>query len=216
MKKIVLACGCGFLIVISMLCGCSSANINTAGKNVIVSDSPTANIASTAAPTQAPDFDFRNTYWGMTQDEVIASETEDLVEQSDEWLAYYSTDVAGMSSDIGYKFESNSLVAAIYAFDEEHTNENDYINDFSDLKEALTSVYGTPSIDTITWKNDLYKDDPQDYGFAVSCGHLVYVASWKTPTTEISLVLHGDNFDISLGIRYQSIGFVDGVDDNGL
>lgn len=54
------------------------------------------------------------------------------------------------------------------------------------------------------WQNDLYQDDYQDWGMAVSCGHMSAFATWETPETDINLGLFGDNYEISLGVEYSS------------
>jgi len=54
------------------------------------------------------------------------------------------------------------------------------------------------------WKNDLYKDDKSHWGMAISVGHLVYAVQWETPTTEIGIMLMGNNYKINLGIFYES------------
>jgi hypothetical protein len=72
------------------------------------------------------------------------------------------------------------------------------------LKEFLVKKYGKPIKDSQLWKNDLYRDEYKDWGFAVSLGHLVYFADWETPNTHISLALYGENYEITLAIEYQS------------
>lgn len=68
----------------------------------------------------------------------------------------------------------------------------------------MTKKYGKPDLDKIVWKNDLFKDNKQDWGTAISVGHLVYGAEWNTPTTQIIMMLHGDNYKITLIIGYYS------------
>ena len=87
---------------------------------------------------------------------------------------------------------------------EKHTNKNLYINDYESLKEILTKKYGKPEIDKVIWKNDLFKSAKQDWGTAISIGHLEYFSSWETPTTYINLGLNGDNYKISLTLGYES------------
>ena len=70
---------------------------------------------------------------------------------------------------------------------------------------TLTKKYGKPKMDFPgVWKNDLYKDDKSEWGFAVSLGHLAYGASWETSTTKIEIMLSGDNYKINLILSYFS------------
>jgi hypothetical protein len=117
----------------------------------------------------------------------------------------YLTKVAGLDAFAIYIFVSDQLVRGRYGFLAEHSNKNDFISDYHRIKSILTRKYGRPLEDETLWKNDLYRDDPDEYGFAVSLGHLVYYANWKTVHTEISLVLHGENYRIVHVLEYRSI-----------
>jgi len=96
---------------------------------------------------------------------------------------------------------------------ENHTNENLYINDYKELKEILIKKYGEPDKKKlltlygrgeIYWRDDLFKDDRSEWGFAISLGDLSYSSIWETPTTRIALILDGDNYEINLRIIYIS------------
>jgi len=39
---------------------------------------------------------------------------------------------------------------------------------------------------------------------AVSVGHLLHAVQWETPTTEIRVLLMGNNYKINLDIYYES------------
>lgn len=107
-------------------------------------------------------------------------------------------------------------MANTYKVIENHTNDNDYISDYESINEALKSLYGEPDGEFIDWKNDLYKNDPQQYGFAVSAGHLVYGARWTA--NDGSIVIHmlsGDNFEISHDLDYISGDFAEDADSSG-
>ena len=104
-----------------------------------------------------------------------------------------------------YLFDNNDKVyTAFYSFTETHTNKNKYIDDYDSLVSTLTEKYGKPIKNTSVWSDDLYKDSPSDYGFAVSLGHLIYASNWETDTTSIIHGLTGDNYKISHNLYYQS------------
>jgi hypothetical protein len=94
-----------------------------------------------------------------------------------------------------------------YYFERNHTNHNDYIDDYIDLKEALIKKYGEPSSDDIIWENNLHKDNLQEYGLAISVGHLEYLTQWThiNNTTNIVLNLYGKDNKINLNILYASL-----------
>lgn len=152
----------------------------------------------------AKEYDFRNVNWGMNKEEVKSAETADEFLELEDGTYSYKVDVAGLDSYLFYYFVENKLASSAYIFLVEHSNENLYIDDFYDLKTLLIKKYGEPASNIIHWDNDLYKDSEQDYGFAVSIGHLEYFTKWETDKTTIGLNLYGDNYDIYLSLDYTS------------
>lgn len=166
-------------------------------------------ILAFAAFSLAEEYDFRNVNWGMSREEVKSIETaDDFLELEDGAYTYKAT-VASLDSYLIYDFVENKLASSAYMFLVEHSNENLYIEDFYDLKTLLIKKYGEPAFNIINWDNDLYKDSEQDYGFAVSIGHLEYFTRWETDKTTIKLQLGGDNYDILLSLIYISKEYKD-------
>ncbi len=147
--------------------------------------------------------DFRKTTWGMSKSQVKATEAG-VPNSEDESVLMYSSRISGMNALVIYIFAENKLVRAKYLFTEEHSNRNDYITDYNSLKEALGKKYGKIKNEETVWRNDLYRDDFSQWGFAVSLGHLIYYSQWNTENTNISLVLSGENYDIKLAAEYTS------------
>jgi len=149
-------------------------------------------------------YDFRETTWGMSKEQVKATEDKKPDFEADTMLGYDVT-ISGKDFSCIYSFLEDKLYNSGYFFTGEHTNKNLYIDDYEELKETLTKKYGKPKTDIPgLWKNDLYKDDKSHWGMAISVGHLTYGASWETSTTEIYLMLSGDNYEISLILSYDS------------
>jgi predicted RNA-binding protein with RPS1 domain len=146
---------------------------------------------------------FRKTKWAMTKDEVRSLEglepdyvTEDIIG--------YKDNIIDLQCNIVYIFLENKLVRAKYIITEPHSNLNSYISDFDKIKEMLIMKYGKPVTDNQFWRNDLYRDNYQDWGSAISVGHMGYFASWETNSTTICEALTGDNYEIFLHIEYSS------------
>ncbi len=152
--------------------------------------------------------DFRDTKWGMSKEEIRKIEKAKLIKEEGN-LMFYEGQVGGKICLIVYIFVQDKLVRSKYMVTEKHTNQNDYISDYKSLKELLTQKYGKPTEDDEFWKNDLYKDDYSQWGFAVSLGHHSYYTIWETPSTKIFDSLTGDNYRITLQIEYVSKQFKD-------
>lgn len=152
--------------------------------------------------------DFRNTTWGMTQEEVkkveIDVEWVNLLDREN--VLTGTAETAGMDSMIAYTFDSDGkLQRAVVLFTESHTSENLYIDDYYEVQEKLTEKYGEPKLDKKIWNDDLYKDDENDWGFAVSIGDLAYGSTWESNATQIALQLKGDNYSCQISILYEDV-----------
>ena len=152
-------------------------------------------------------YDFRNSRWGMKKDKVLSTEKNKPIDSGpykQYILVVYAGEVAGFEARYGYYFLDDVLVRGGYVFKESHSNKNEYINDYNKLKEILTRKYSSPIRSESIWYKDLFKNRPQDYGTAVSMGHLGFQSDWETDRTLIRLTLKRDNFDLSIGLVYFS------------
>ena len=147
--------------------------------------------------------DFRKANWGMTKAQVKQTETSEILKETDELLSYKS-ELAGYKSLVIYIFAGDKLTRAKYSIIEEHSNKNDYMTDYNSIKGMLEKKYGTPKDDEKVWKNDLYKEDYSQWGFAVSLGHLMYYSSWENDRTSIFFLLNGENYELKTVIEYTS------------
>ena len=161
-------------------------------------------IAKSKSPTEAGNF--RNANWGISKEAVLASETGKVISESPGVAA--TTTVAGNDALVIYTFASGMLVRGVILFQETYSNENNYLNDFYEIKELLTKKYGPPKggndKSSFIWRNDLYSDDSDRWGFAVSIGHIVLQNVWETSETDIILNLSGDNYQIQHRVQYTS------------
>ncbi len=147
--------------------------------------------------------DFRAVTWGMTRAEVKATERLTPVFDDDKRLQYEVT-VASLSAAMGYYFHEGQLTQGGYAFTESHSNENSHLEDFVRITKILKKKYGKPDVSKKLWKNSLYRDNHEKWGFAISIGHLVKYEEWETSETVIRHVILGDDYKIHHGLTYRS------------
>ncbi len=135
--------------------------------------------------------DFRSSDWGMSPSEVRATEP------GVEWLELGGNNIAFQSSvnsldaTVGYVFTNGVLSRGAYIFNESHSNRTEYISDYNGLAALLDKKYGEPVKTQVVWLDDLYKDDPSDWGMAIATGDLKYYKRWETETTKIQMSLLG-------------------------
>ena len=153
----------------------------------------------------------------MTFDEVMIAEGEQEWSEPDGGVRIYAGTAAGLNTIMCFYFDSNGLLyKRTIMTREKHSNDNLYIDDYNNLKEALTLKYGKPKTDETRWLNDLFKDDTSDYGLAISIGHLVYRVFWETERTNIVMLLGGDNYVIAHAVVYTDKNYVEETNTTGL
>lgn len=160
-------------------------------------------------PEMDSEKDFRVANWGDSLQIVQKREGETNLVQSPDIYAFSGT-IASFPCTVLYGFTDNKLTIGKYIFNIEHSNLNDYMYDYHELVDLLTSKYGNPSRggkNNAVWFDDLYKDDYSNWGRAISYGDLAFDATWETPDTEILCQLSGDNYKIKLVIQYVGKNF---------
>ena len=157
--------------------------------------------------TPTPDaVTFRSIQWGNSKDVVQTLEKNSLSYIGDEYVSYKGS-IANLPCSIFYIFANDLLVRGRYYFEQEHTNNNDFINDFNALGELLSEKYGSPDLDDQVWKSEVYKEMPSFWGMAIAMGNLSYHKIWYTENTTIHLQLYGDNFKVKCVIDYISTAY---------
>ena len=118
-------------------------------------------------------YNFRYTRWGMTPEEVIASETMAPIEK-DEKMIKYNTQILNKNVELRYLFAQNKLIGASYKLDENYLNSERFIKTYTRFTEELKKKYGPPNKEITHWKNDAFKSDRSKWGIALSLGYLEY------------------------------------------
>lgn len=191
MKKLVLL----FLFVL-VVTGCSTSG----GATVEVDSSQSTN---SEVSNEVVNPDLRSVKWGMAPEDVKAAESPTLPIDEREGSLVYQDSINDMDTYLMYNFtENNELFRGGYVVTSRHSNPTLYVTDIKRLKDSLTEKYGTPKEDKTIWLNDLYKDDPNNWGMAVVTGKVVFMTKWETETTNITVSLRGDNYEPEFALGY--------------
>jgi hypothetical protein len=180
--------------------------------------------APTAGPTAPGPTDLRKAAWGMTQAQVMATESNpprQVRESNAETIVQYdSVKLGDLECTLVYTFAQDKLLRAIYTIDAEHGNLNDFIADYRAVEPLLIEKHGKPASERALWLNDLYQDEPKSYldqdrptpssilpsdknvGLSVSAGHLKLFTHWETGRTKVLHALSGENGRITHQIEY--------------
>ena len=145
----------------------------------------------------------RKTKWGMNKQQVISSEDIKPSMNNETGLAY-DVQLAGLKNYLFYFFNPDGkLSAAAYNLSEKYASDNSYLSAYLDLLGKLKEKYGE-GVPDIQWSNDLYRDDKQKWGLAISAEHLTIMNRWETEDTNIVAEISGKNYEITVAIRYSS------------
>jgi hypothetical protein len=163
-------------------------------------------IMSTLA-AQTPDF--RKTTWGMERAQVVATEGTQPSQIGDgngeTVLRYEPARLAGLDCRLVYILAKDKLVRTKYVFQQEHQQKSDYLADFAMIDAFLVGTLERPTEQRVSWHNDTYKAEPQNYGLAISLGQLLYSTQWKGTRTVVTHALTGKNGAITHEVEYVSV-----------
>ena len=154
---------------------------------------------------------FRSARWGMSKQQILRLEGHPDQQANTNGLdiVQYLQKILNMDCLIGYVFADNKLVKAKYSFLAKHGDKNQYIQDYSKIRDILVETYGKPLTDSAMWENNRYKDEPSNWGQALSQGHLKYDSMWQDSETEIHLQLHGEIEKTFLVVEYAGLDYKD-------
>jgi len=145
--------------------------------------------------------DFRNTFWGMSKEQVVKTEKAEMLNEIENKVTYLET-VVNYPALVVYNFENNKLIWGSYGFKQVNDTDDEYLQDFINFNTVLTNKYGkSKNLDRWTNKDSEYKDNPVS---AVREGDLVMWRSWETPTTVIKLIMYGYGGNFNLDTYYFS------------
>jgi len=149
--------------------------------------------------------DFRNVNWGMSKDQVLAAEESKLTINDGDTI-FYTTEVAGLKSDLVYSFLDGELVRAAYMVDEKYSNSARHYDNYLKVKELLSGKYGTAvTTQDCKWGSSYFQENPNTWGLALEAGQMSCFSKWTLPNTEIALGLRGDQGKVGMYIGYLSL-----------
>lgn len=139
-------------------------------------------------------YNFRNTKWGMTREEVKLSEGKrKTIPSAQENMLVFIDTIADREFLLFYRFVDNKLARAGYNLIAIYPKSKEYIENYKTIKDLLIKKYGEPikgkDYPEEIWSDETFKKDPQFWGDAVSMGHLVLHSFWETTKTKILLEL---------------------------
>jgi hypothetical protein len=187
-------------------------------------------LACSISAQNPPEPDFRKATWGVTQAQVMATESNrpgEVRQDNGEVVVKYDTFDRAGAAELGgrliYIFADDKLVRAKYISNADHAELNDFIADFSAVEPILQEKYGKPATERAVWDNDLYQQERLPYldqdrarpsdilpsdqhvGLSVSLGYLRLYTQRANARTKVVHSLTGGNYRILHQIEYRGV-----------
>jgi hypothetical protein len=153
-------------------------------------------------------YNFRYTRWGMTEEEVMATEKNGpMAIEKNKNMIKYKIQILGKNFVLIYLFVQNKLIGSLYKLDEKYLNSEHFIQTYIELKKELMIKYGQPNRETTNWLNDTYRNARNKWGLALSLGHFEYITLWETQNTTIECSLRAENYNVLCLVEYWSVEY---------
>ena len=147
--------------------------------------------ALAACKGENEEYDFSNSMWGMTKEEVQQSEGMPFSEE-DSWYGRYleGLQVFGLGSESTYFFNTRGEFYAVVGMLEYSSGDSYDMYDI--LKKKMTAAYGKPTMDTeiYGWEKADF-DDPAIADMFKRKGQASPFAYWNTQRSEIAITMLG-------------------------
>ena len=162
------------------------------------------------------DYDFRNTRWGVSKEDVLGSESGEPVVKIDSQIGYF-TEILDKNIYVAFIFDNEHLISALYALRDMRENLDDSLKDFEDFKKTLIMKYGEPNAGQgDIWADPSFRDedtlkalllDRSKYEAALRKGQILHAAMWKTDKTWIKVALSKmmEGHACGVTVEYKSI-----------
>ncbi|MBJ6762787.1 hypothetical protein JGU66_18645 [Myxococcaceae bacterium JPH2] len=146
---------------------------------------------------------FQKARWGMSPAEV--QKLYPSLQQVQDGVWALSGTTADLDTQSFFFFARNRLAVVMVNVNDLHSSPDQYEADYRSLKDLLQRKYGKPSIDETTWKQELFRGDPKNFGTALLLGHVELKAKWNGPETVISITAQGKGSRVLVQLGYASV-----------
>lgn len=178
---------------------------------------PAPESAEATPPAEPPDgeeaaaepvkHDFRMADWGMSMEQVMELERDEPNSKSEDTLDY-QRNVLSMAMLANFKFINDKLVRGGYVLNQKIEDNNEYIEKYNTVKEAMIKAEGPPVVDAEKQINPDAEIDPDHVGDAICRGDMIYGSQWNRPDgTVIRLILNGKDSMCYLTVIFSSPEF---------
>lgn len=155
---------------------------------------------------QSEDDLIRGFVWGLSPEIIKEYEKGTFVGETEDGDLFFLDKIFGVRSTIGYLFKDKKL-SKITVFNEKfYSQPQDRITDLLTLQAILTNRYGEPSREDFIWQNDVEKNFPNNWGWAIYTGDLAIRILWQTKTENIFInLMTKEQYEPKFSLTYERV-----------
>lgn len=160
--------------------------------------------------------DFRKMNWGDTPTQLKTNypDVNWETETDGSTIFYYTDDyVGGLAAKIFYYFIDDKLQLGAYYFEEVHSANNLYYDDFLAISSLLNKKYDMEKNES--WNDTTWKGDYDHIGHALAMGDVEIKENYEDEQTSIIHAISGDG-KIEHFLRYASMEYVNSIREESL
>ena len=157
-----------------------------------------------AAASDAPIDGFGGSAWGTALAEIRTANADEKPSESSETFLAYKRSVAGIPVMAVYRCGENGLESGMYLCKDEFANPQSYVESYRQLAKSLSEKYGPPAYDETTFKDDIYRKQPDRLGMAIAAERASMFAEWKRGDAVIRVRCAGKQFAVNTVVIYQA------------
>ena len=161
--------------------------------------------------------DFRKMNWGDTPTQLKINDPDVNweTETDGDTRIYFTEDyVGGLNATIAYYFVENKFQMGIYLFEEKHSADNLYYEDFLSISNFLNKKYDMEMNER--WNDSTWKGNDDYIGFALAMGNVEIEERYEDDYTAILHYISGDGPGIKHILYYASIDYVNSQQEESL
>ncbi len=149
---------------------------------------------------------FRGFVWGVSREEVRRFETAQFFEEVEGSL-FFIDQADGFRTLIRYDFEDNKLWHARFEYvDAYFPRFPDAMDFLITIEMRLNDTFGTPLQEQLIWRNNQFRNFPDQWGSAVMNGHLDLKVTWEALNTHVALTAFARNLDLKVTYDLEQTG----------
>ncbi|NQZ13872.1 MAG: hypothetical protein HRT94_03465 [Alphaproteobacteria bacterium] len=130
----------------------------------------------------------RGFVWGVSPQDVSQFESGKFLKSEGD-NAFYSDEIFGRESTIGYQFVQGQLNRVRIDIHQHYTDPQDWIRLLMKVNHSLSERWGVPLSEDFVWADEKHKNYPDDWGIAVMMKHMKASMRWVAKDTFVDVSL---------------------------